>query len=309
MPDGITNLKKFRMKIRIVFLSLLCVLSYSKGIGQQKNNLLKVGLIADPQYADQDTKGSRFYRNSLSKLDSATKAINIAGVDFTVMVGDLVDMGTKDLAPALQHLNKLNAPVYNLLGNHDYVNVEKGATLYKAYRMPATYYTVEKEHWLFILLNTNELSEYATAATSVERIAWQSLNNRLKLEQRKNTQPWNGGISAQQLKWLEKQLKKAEKESKNVIIFTHHPLFPENGLETLNNKDILALIEKYPAVKAVISGHHHPGNFDYYKGIPMITLEGMIETNNENAFGVLELSPGQIELKGQGRMTSRKFKF
>ncbi|MNM98410.1 cyclic 3',5'-adenosine monophosphate phosphodiesterase [compost metagenome] len=175
--------------------------------------------------------------------------------------------------------------------------------------MPAPYYTVEKGHWLFILLNTNELSEYATSATSAEHSAWQALNNQLKLEQRQNTQPWNGGISTQQLAWMEKQLKKAEKDAKNVIIFTHHPLFPENGLETLNNRDILAVIEKYPRVKAVISGHHHPGNFGNYKGIPMITLEGMIETSNENAYGVLELYLHRIDLKGQGRMTSRKFDF
>jgi len=297
------------MKIKILVFSLLLVLLHGVSLGQQKNAPLKIGLIADPQYADQNTKGSRFYRNSLSKLNSATTAINAAGVDFTVMVGDLVDVGTKDLAPALQHLYKLKTPVYNLLGNHDYVDVKDGATLYKAYRMPAPYYIVEKGNWLFILLNTNELSEYATSEASAERAAWQVLNKQLKLEERKNTQPWNGGISTQQLAWMEKQLKKAEKDAKNVIIFTHHPLFPENGLETLNNRDILAIIEKYPGVKAVISGHHHPGNFANYKGIPMITLEGMIETNNENAFGVLELYPHRIDLKGQGRMTSREFDF
>ena len=69
------------------------------------------------------------------------------------------------------------------------------------------------------------------------------------------------------------------------------------------------MIEKYPQVKAVISGHHHPGNFADYKGIPMITLEGMIETIDQNAYGVLELYPRRIEIKGQGRMTSRKFDF
>ena len=41
----------------------------------------------------------------------------------------------------------------------------------------------------------------------------------------------------------------------------------------------------------------------------MITLEGMIETANDNAYGVLELHLHQLELKGQGRMTSRKLEF
>lgn len=296
------------MKIKALILASLCAFAHGKSIGQIKKTL-KIGLIADPQYADQNEKGSRFYRNSLAKLDSATTAINTAQVDFTIMVGDLVDAGSKDLAPALQRLNKLKAPVHNLLGNHDYVDVNTPEVLYKAYQMPAPFYTLEQERWLLILLNTNELSEYGTTATSTERSAWQALTNRLKLEQRKNVQAWNGGISANQLDWLEKQLKKAEKEDKNVLIFSHHPLFPENGLEALNNREILTVIEKYPQVKAVISGHHHPGNFADYKGIPMITLEGMIETIDQNAYGVLELYPRRIEIKGQGRMTSRKFDF
>ncbi|ULT25826.1 metallophosphoesterase [Sphingobacterium sp. E70] len=60
-------------------------------------------------------------------MDSAVTAINREGVDFTVMLGDLVDVGPKDLQPALQRLNKLKSPVYNILGNHDYVDVDDGA--------------------------------------------------------------------------------------------------------------------------------------------------------------------------------------
>jgi 3',5'-cyclic AMP phosphodiesterase CpdA len=242
-------------------------------------------------------------------LDSAVSAINREEVDFTVMLGDLVDAGPKDLQPALQRLNKLKRPVYNILGNHDYVDVEDGAHLYKSYKMPNPYYTVEKGNWLFILLNTNELAEYATKAGSDPRQAWKKLSDLLKTAKRSNDQPWNGGISEKQLKWMERQLHKARSASKKVIVFTHHPLYPENGLEALNNREILTLIEKYPVVKAVISGHHHPGNFATYKGIPMITLEGMIETADQNAFGVLELHEDQLDLHGEGRMTARKINF
>jgi len=289
-----------------VFLSLLFTLFYSISEGQ---SLIRIGLIADPQYADRDTRGSRFYRNSLGKLDSAVLAINREGVDFTVTLGDLVDVGPTDLQPVLQRLGKLKRPVYNILGNHDYVNVEDGASLYRSYKMPHPYYTVEKGQWLLIMLNTNELAEYATPTGSDQRLSWQTLNDGLKAAKRKNDQPWNGGASVTQLRWMEKQLQKAKSSNKKVIVFTHHPLYPENGLEALNNREILALIEKYPVVKAVISGHHHPGNFATYKGIPMITLEGMIETADQNAYGILELGPHQLDLHGEGRMTTRKIDF
>ncbi|GAA4180728.1 metallophosphoesterase [Sphingobacterium ginsenosidimutans] len=289
-----------------VFLPLLFILFYSMGKAQ---SVIRIGLIADPQYADKDTRGSRFYRNSLDKLDSAVTAINREGVDFTVMLGDLVDVGPKDLQPALQRLNKLKSPVYNILGNHDYVDVDDGGHLYKLYKMPNPYYTVEKGEWLFILLNTNELADYATKAGSGQREAWKKINDILKTAKRNNDQPWNGGISEKQLKWMERQLHKAQSASKKVIVFTHHPLYPENGLEALNNREILTLIEKYPVVKVVISGHHHPGNFATYKGIPMITLEGMIETADRNAYGILELNDHQLDIHGEGRMTTRKIDF
>jgi 3',5'-cyclic AMP phosphodiesterase CpdA len=61
--------------------------------------------------------------------------------------------------------------------------------------------------------------------------------------------------------WLEKQLQRAKRKLKEVIIVTHHPLFPENGFEALNNREILSLIEKYPNVRAVLSGHHYEGCF------------------------------------------------
>lgn len=296
------------MGIKIFIISLLYSFLYSSGFGQQTKSL-KIGLIADPQYADQESRGTRYYRNSLAKLDTAVAELNVAEVDFTVMLGDLVDAGPKDLVPALQRLKKLKNPVYNILGNHDFVDVKDGSVLYKAFEMPRPYFIVEKDQWLFILLNTNEIAEYATKTGSNERDAWEVLNNRLKIDKRKNGQPWNGGIGAKQLKWMEKQLKKAQSSSKKVIIFTHHPLFPENGLEALNNREILAVIEKYPQVKAVISGHHHPGNFANYKGIPMITLEGMVETKLQNAYGILELGLNHLQLFGKGRVTSRKIDF
>ena len=289
-----------------LFLPLLFIFFYSIGQGQ---SFIRVGLIADPQYADKDAHGSRFYRNSLDKLDSAIAAINAEEVDFTVILGDLVDVGPKDLAPVLERLDKLGKPYYTILGNHDYVDVEDGAALYKIYKMPSSYYTVEQGDWLFILLNTNELAEYATTAGSAQRDEWQTLSNELKAAKRSNNQPWNGGISSEQLKWMERQLEKAQSTRKKVIVFTHHPLYPENGLETLNNREILALIEKYPSVKAVISGHHHQGNFATYKNIPMITLEGMVETSNQNAYGLLELGEYQLYIRGEGRLTSRALDF
>lgn len=42
--------------------------------------------------------------------------------------------------------------------------------------------------------------------------------------------------------------------TKKVLIFSHHPLFPESGYEALNNRELLGVIEKYASVKALIAG-------------------------------------------------------
>jgi 3',5'-cyclic AMP phosphodiesterase CpdA len=93
-----------------------------------------------------------------------------------------------------------------------------------------------------------------------------------------------------------------------VIVLTHHPLLPENGYEILNNREVLDILYKFPEVKLVLSGHNHKGNYVMVNNIPFVTMEGMIETPTSNAYGLLELYPEEIKIKGQGRLSSRVFK-
>mgnify|MGYP001216147547 CR=1 FL=1 len=277
--------------------------------GQESQSPIHIGIIADIQYADRDDRGTRYYKASLQKLDTAVTFLNRHRVACTVVFGDLVDQGIKDLPPITRRLGQLQAPVYNILGNHDYEDARDKNILYTHYNMIAPYYTFDKGNWRLIILNTNELSEYATNPGTSLYEEWKTINDQLKEEGRKNARPWNGGIGKKQISWMEEQLKKATLEAKNVLVLTHHPLFPENGLEALNNREILKLIIQYSCVRAVISGHHHEGNYAYYKKIPIVTLEGMVETAGHNAFGVMSLHEDKIEISGQGRLTSRVLNF
>ncbi len=277
--------------------------------GQQSIPVLRFGVIADIQYADKDDHGSRFYRKSLEKMENCIANLNQEKLAFNVVFGDLVDQGPKDLPPVIELLNTLKANYQNVLGNHDYVNVNDREQIYQQFNMPSPYYAFEKANWMFIVLNTNEVSEYGSNIDSPFRKEWEELANSLKKDGRKNMLPWNGGISSIQLTWLENKLKKAQENKQNVLVFSHHPLFPETGYEALNNREILNVLDKYNHVKGIISGHHHTGNFAYYHKIPSITLEGMVETASENAYGVIELYHNKIVLIGQGRMTSRTLDF
>lgn len=289
--------------VLVLFFSCACVISQAQ---EKEKQLLRIGLIADIQYADKDDRGTRFYRASVPKLNESVKVLNEQDVDFTVVLGDFVDEGPKDLPAILAELDTLKGPAYNLLGNHDFETVQNPYDLYKAFRMVSPYYVVDTAGWRFVFLNTNELSAYATVPNTTLEKEYQRMSSALKMQNRTNAQPWNGGVGKKQMKWLRKQLKEARKKSLNVLVFTHHPLLPEdNGHEALNNREVLALLSKYKQVKAVISGHNHKGAFEIREGLPCITLEGMVETADQNAYGVLTLSDDKLTISGMGRMTSR----
>ena len=53
-------------------ISILLLLGFSLVLYSQTEPILKIGLIADPQYQDTPSVGDRFYRESLWKLEEAT---------------------------------------------------------------------------------------------------------------------------------------------------------------------------------------------------------------------------------------------
>jgi len=157
------------MKTLTIFFLLFAIGTHA----QQPAPDLRIGLVADPQYADKDDRGARFYRRSLPKLDTAVRALNREAVDFTVVAGDLVDMGPKDLRPVMDRLANLDSPAHVLLGNHDYMDATDTDCLHKFFRMPAPYYAVEKGKWVFVLLNTNEIAPYAALPGTEKHAEWE----------------------------------------------------------------------------------------------------------------------------------------
>lgn len=290
----------------ILYYLIICFsfLGSSLVIGQEKP-IIKFGIIADIQYCDNDTRGSRFYRNSLDKLEASVNDLNSENIEFSVVLGDLVDRDTpRNLDSVLIRLQKLDSTTYITTGNHDYDGISDNKALFEKLNMPSEYYAFTKDNWLFIMLNTNELSSYSKTDDPIKNAEYENLTEKLKSENRPNLASYNGGISKAQMKWLKQKLISAEEEGKEVFIFSHHPLSGIPGLTALNDIEILETLAKHSCVKCVISGHHHPGAFDTYRGIPLITTEGMIETENENAYSYVEIYQNRIELIGKGRTKS-----
>lgn len=273
---------------------------------QSSPPLIRFGLIADIQYADSKPEGHRFYQNSLMKLENCIRCLNGQNVQFTINLGDIIDRNLSDFDSVSACLKRLDNKIYHTTGNHDYKGVTNNKVLYKKLNMPSEYYSFKKKNWVFIVLNTNEVSAYANVAGTKKEHELSVMLNRIKSTGGIQGATWNGGISSKQLEWLNKLLAECEKSADNVLIFSHHPLYPATEFVALNNMEIIDVIGNYSCVKAIFSGHHHTGGFAYYKGIPVVTVEGMVETKDENAFGIVELYNDKIRLEGKGRMTSRE---
>lgn len=263
--------------------------------------LMRIGIIADIQYGDVDPVRTRYFRNSLQKLEECAADLNREKVNFTVNLGDLVDRDPKDMEAVLTRLKLLDQKVYNIPGNHDYKGVADNKALYKQLGMQGEYYSFSNGNWLFIMLNTNEIAPYANIAGTKKEKELAAIVERIKQSGRNNNNASNGGISIKQMKWLKKLLKHADRRGMNVMVFSHHPVFPESGLTVLNDQEILSVLASFSCVKGVVSGHHHLGAFGTYEGIPCITTEGMVETEAMNAYGILDIYEDRFVLRGKGR--------
>lgn len=268
---------------------------------------IRFGLLADIQYADTDQKMGRYYRNSLVKLDSCIRAMNQREVDFIVNLGDLIDNAPADIPPVMDHLNRAESKIYNITGNHDYKGMSDEKQLFRTYGMPSKgYYSFRRKNWRFIFLNTNDIASYSHGGDSAKMKELGHMKSNIRVKHTPNGASYNGGVGRKQMDWLREELNKARQRHENVMVFAHHPVHPMGDYCALNATEIRDLLAEYVCVKAFFSGHHHPGIFGCYRDLPFVTIEGMIETQSQNAYAFVEIYDDKIIVNGVGRVTSRE---
>ena len=197
-------------------------------------------------------------------LDAAVAEIaELTGVDAVIVSGDLVDGGTPaELADVAARLARLAVPWYAVPGNHDTAWPPAAGKLNRH-----TFYT-----------QLNRRGQYDDAAT---RGCWRAqlqpdicligLDSNIVGD-------WAGEVDAAQLAWLEGAL--ATEVARVVIVTVHHPLyptfsgwvnptfigFPWTNFFCRNGAAVEAILDRYPAVCAVISGHDHLNRVDARHG-------------------------------------------
>ena len=243
------------------------------------------GIVTDCHYADADPVGTRFYRESLSKLSECVDRMNAEKVDFLIELGDFKD---ENRPPAeektLSHLQKVEAvfqrfrgPRYHVLGNHDMDSISKQQFLSRVENTGIdsgrSYYSFGLKGLHCIVLDANYKSDGSDFDHG--NFDWTDAN-----------------IPATELDWLQQDLAASRGP---VIVLIHQLLDGTGSVYVRNAPEIRQILEASDRVLAVFQGHHHPGAYSYIDGIHYYTLKGMIEGHgaDNNAYAVVEVHPDE----------------
>jgi 3',5'-cyclic AMP phosphodiesterase CpdA len=270
----------------------------------------EVGLVADAQYADVASKGTRFYRQSLARLAEAVEHFNGRALACCVHLGDLIDREWRSFDEILRPLERSRHRWHQLLGNHDFDVIDELKPQVPArLGLGRRYGSFEHGGFRLVRLDTNDVSTYAHVAGSEPRRAAEAELARLQAAKVRQAKPWNGGLSAAQLAWFETECATARVAGRKVIVLAHHPVWPDNDHNLWNAAEVLAAIDRQPNVVAWLNGHNHAGAFGERHGVPYVTLKGMVETADTTAFATARVLPDRLILEGHGREPSRELKF
>lgn len=263
-----------------------------------------VGLIADVQYCDCEPKGTRYYRDSLTKLADAAAVLNGQGLDLTIQLGDIIDRYERSFDEILPVYDLVDEPRYHVLGNHDFPlpSDEVVARL----GMPGQYYELSQGAWRFVVLDTNEISLYANEAGSADYQRAQRMLEELRAAGAPNAQSFNGAVGRRQLNWLRSVLSDSRAAGQRVLVFGHMPIHGSSLHNAWDDKAIRRALQASGNVAAYLNGHNHAGAYALRRGIHYLNLQGMVEVSQtSNAYAVLHLGEDALTVDGFDREPDR----
>ena len=294
-----------------LFIGICALLGAMTAAAQEP--LLRFGVFADAQYDPDATENTlhRYYARSRERLADAIEAFNGEGVDFTVSLGDLIDRSADALADILPVLGAAQKPVYYVYGNHDYPqpydkNVQK--QIFKTLGQDDRYRSIDCGKVRIILLNTNEIALYSSKKGSKGYVRAEAICQTAKDAGLPYAKKYNGAVSAKQLSWLKKELKKARKKGQKVLVMGHSPIAPETGkclsLNAAAIRDILSA--NADIVLGYLAGHEHKGGLEMLGAIPCLTFKGMCE-GTANRYAIVSVYDTGLIVRGLGDQESFHF--
>ncbi|ANL45952.1 metallophosphoesterase domain-containing protein [Rhizobium phaseoli] len=270
--------------------------------------VFRFGIIADPQYAAIPPHAAmdRYYANSLAKVAEAIEVFNGRELSFVMTLGDVIDRSFQSFDDILPVYERLRHEALFLLGNHDF-SVSAGHLSEVAARlgMPSPYYSFSRHGWRFIVLDGNEVSTFAPPEGHPHRALAAQILAALEAKGARNAHRWNAALSDAQFAWLGDQIAAAAAAGEKVIVMNHYPVHPPSEHGMWDSERIVALLASHDNVVAYLNGHDHVGNYGKAGGCHFVNFKGVVDTERENAFAIVEVHTDHIDIRGFGREESR----
>jgi 3',5'-cyclic AMP phosphodiesterase CpdA len=299
---------KYRiLSIVLIYLICICIIKSTLAENVEKPEF-SFGVIADVQYCDCDDayEENKYFRSSLKKLTECVQDFNSKNLAFVIQLGDFIEQDLSSYDDLLPIYQQLKMPKYHVLGNHDFsVTDEEKKKVLKKLGLKKGYYDFTYQSWRFIVLNGTDISLYATSRDSDKFKKAEVIFQDLKEGGFPSTLAVNGALSKKQIAWMKDTLDKASNSGEKVILFCHHPIFPQSEFNLWNNTELINIFESYDCVVAYMNGHNHLGSYETKNGIHYLTFQGMLLTPDKNAYSIIEVYKEHLKVVGYGRVPSR----
>ncbi len=264
-------------------------------IADEDSPRLRVGLVTDLHYADKTSVGTRYYRETLAKLDEAALQFEKEKPDFVVELGDLID-AADSVETEKGYLNTIDREFsaickhrHYVLGNHCVDTLRKEEFL-GIVGQEKSYYSFERGGVHFIVLDACFRSDGEPYG-------------------RKNFQWTDTHIPPAEIEWLKADLKANQLP---VIVFAHQRLDVSTNHGVKNNAVVREILASSGNVLAVFQGHSHQNDLKEIDGIYYCTLVAMVEgSGKENSgYSLMEIEPdGTIHLTGFRKQRSHDWSY
>ena len=245
---------------------------------------LRVGLVTDLHHADKPERGTRHYRDTLSKLAEAARQFMIDKPDFVVELGDFVD-AADSVEAEMNYLRQVSAKFnmlpgrkHYVLGNHCVDTLTKEEFLGEVGKKDS-FYSFDEGGLHFVVLDSCFRADG-------------------KPYGRKNSVWSDANIPAHELDWLRADLRATDKPT---IVFAHQRLDLAGQHAVKNASEVRKTLESSGNVRAVFQGHSHKNEHQEIAGVHYCTLVAMVEgagPDNSGYSTMDVLADGTIRVNG-----------
>ncbi|TWU18457.1 metallophosphoesterase family protein [Allorhodopirellula heiligendammensis] len=263
-------------------------------LGAKPADPLKIGVITDLHYADKPAAGTRYYRETLSKLEAAALQFEQDEPRFVVELGDLIDAADsvqteqRYLSTIDREFSQICKDRHYVLGNHCVETLKKDEFL-GGVGQEKSYYSFDRGGYHFIVLDSCFRSDGEPYG-------------------RHNSVWTDANVPPAELEWLAADLKAC---SDPVIVFAHQRLDVSNSHGVRNGAEVRRVLEASGNVLAVFQGHSHRNDVTEIAGIHYCTLVAMVEGSgaDNNGYSVISLdSSGAIAVDGFCKQADYRWK-